>query len=106
MFSSAKRRSSAISPAAWTRSRRALYAIQGRGAETLVAERVTQAAWHMTPCVYPVSTQDRTINPDLERFMAKRMKAKPIELNASHLGIISHPRENADLILAAAGHTG
>jgi hypothetical protein len=43
---------------------------------------------------------------DLERFMAKRMKAKTIELDASHLGIISHPREIADLILAAAGHTG
>jgi hypothetical protein len=85
---------------------RGLYAVQGRGAETLFAERVTQAAWHTKPCFYQVSTQDGTINPDLERFMAKRMKAKTIELDASHLGIISHPREIADLILAAAGHTG
>jgi hypothetical protein len=84
---------------------RALYAVQGRGAETLFAERVAQAAWHTKPCFCQVSPQDRTINPDLERFMAKRMKAKTVELNASHLGIISHPREIADLILAAAGHT-
>jgi pimeloyl-ACP methyl ester carboxylesterase len=85
---------------------RALYAVQGPGAETLFAERVTHAAWHTKPCFYQVSTQDRTINPDLERFMAKRMKARTIELEASHLGIISHPREIADLILEAAGHTG
>jgi hypothetical protein len=38
--------------------------------------------------------------------MAKRMNARTIELEASHLGIISHPREIADLILEAAGHTG
>ncbi len=81
----------------------ALYAVQGRGAEVLFGERVTQAAWRSKPCFYQVSTQDRTIDPDLERFMAKRMKAKIIELEASHLGIVSHPREVANLILEAAG---
>jgi pimeloyl-ACP methyl ester carboxylesterase len=84
---------------------RALYAVQGRAKETIFGERVTQAAWHTKPCFYQVSTKDRTINPDLERFMAKRMKAKTIELEASHLGIISHPSEIANLILEAAGHT-
>ncbi|HEX9212354.1 MAG TPA: alpha/beta hydrolase, partial [Bradyrhizobium sp.] len=39
-----------------------------------------------------------------QRFMAKRMKAKTIEIESSHLGIISHPREIANLILEAAGH--
>jgi pimeloyl-ACP methyl ester carboxylesterase len=82
---------------------RALYAVQGRAAESLLAERVTQAAWHAKPCYYQVSTQDRTINPDLQRFMAKRMNAKTIEIEASHLGIVSHPREVANLILEAAG---
>jgi pimeloyl-ACP methyl ester carboxylesterase len=82
---------------------RALYAVQGRAAESIFGDRVTQAAWRLKPCFYQVSTKDRTINPDLERFMAKRMKAKTIELEASHLGIISHPREIADLILEAAG---
>ncbi len=56
------------------------------------------------PCFYQVSSKDRTINPDLQRFMAKRMKAKTIEIESSHLGIISHPREIANLILEAAGH--
>src|ERR1700733_11206483 len=65
--------------------------------------RVTQAAWRTKPTIYQVSTKDRTINPGLERFMAKRMKATTIELEASHLGIISHSREIANLILQAAG---
>jgi NAD(P)-dependent dehydrogenase (short-subunit alcohol dehydrogenase family) len=43
------------------------------------------AAWRSKPSYYAVSTEDRTINPDLERFMAKRMGAKTIEVNASHL---------------------
>ena len=45
---------------------------------------------------------DRTINPDLERFMAKRMKARTIELDASHVSLISKPREVAELIMAAS----
>lgn len=83
---------------------RGLYAVQGPGAEAIFNDRVTQAAWRAKPCFYQVSTKDRTIDPNLERFMAKRMKARTIELEASHLGIISHPREIADLILEAAGH--
>jgi pimeloyl-ACP methyl ester carboxylesterase len=82
---------------------RALYAVQGRCTETIFNDRVTQAAWRTKPCFYQVSTKDRTINPDLERFMAKRMKAKTIALPTSHLGIISHPKAIADLILEAAG---
>jgi hypothetical protein len=48
-----------------------------------------------------VSTEDRTINPDLERFMAKRMGAQTIEINASHLALISQPDAIANLILEA-----
>ena len=44
-----------------------------------------------------------TINPDLERFMAKRMGAKTIEVKASHLSLISQPDEITRLILEAAG---
>ncbi len=55
------------------------------------------------PSYYAVSTEDRTINPDLERFMAKRMGAKTIEVKASHLSLISQPDEVTQLILEAAG---
>ena len=46
------------------------------------------------------------ISPELERFMADRMKAKTIEVKASHLSLISHPDEITNLILSAAGHSG
>jgi hypothetical protein len=52
------------------------------------------------------STEDRTINPDLERFMAKRMGAKTVEVKAGHLSLITHPDEITALILEAASGPG
>jgi pimeloyl-ACP methyl ester carboxylesterase len=80
---------------------RALYAVQGRIADTLFASRTTVAAWHNKPTWYAVSTQDRTTNPDLERFLAKRMGAHTIELKSSHLSLVSHSAEIAQLIIDA-----
>jgi pimeloyl-ACP methyl ester carboxylesterase len=82
---------------------RALYAVQGRGADALATARTTKAAWRVKPTFYQVSTKDRTINPELERFLAKRMNATTIELASSHVSLLSHPRQIADLILRAAG---
>jgi pimeloyl-ACP methyl ester carboxylesterase len=79
-----------------------LYAVQQPFHKALLAGRTTNAAWRSKPSFYAVSTEDRTINPDLERFMAKRMGAKTIEVKASHLALISHPEEIAGLILEAA----
>jgi pimeloyl-ACP methyl ester carboxylesterase len=83
---------------------RALYAVQGRGADALPNSKTTTAAWKLKPAWYQVSTADRTINPELERFLAKRMNATTIELDSSHVSLVSHPKEIADLILLAAGH--
>ncbi len=80
-----------------------LYAVQEPAAASLFGERTTAAAWHSKPSWYAVSELDQTINPDLERFLAKRMNATTVELNAGHLSLVSHPKEIADLILAAAG---
>jgi hypothetical protein len=77
-----------------------------RGAGVLklsLSGKTTHAAWRSKPSYYAVSTEDRTINPDLERFMAKRMGAKTIEVKSSHLSLISHPDEITHLILEAAG---
>jgi pimeloyl-ACP methyl ester carboxylesterase len=82
---------------------RALYAVQGRGADALPNTKTTTAAWRDKPTWYQVSTEDRTIDPELERFLAKRMKATTIELDSSHVSLVSHPKEIADLILLAAG---
>ncbi|HEY1928549.1 MAG TPA: alpha/beta hydrolase [Caulobacteraceae bacterium] len=81
----------------------ALYAVQEPFHRALLTGKTTQAAWRSKPSFYAVSTEDRTINPDLERFMAKRMGAKTVEIKSSHLSLISHPQEVTDLILAAAG---
>jgi len=80
-----------------------LYAMQEPFQKALLTGKTTQAAWRSKPSFYAVSTEDRTINPDLERFMAKRMGAKTIEVKASHLSLISHPDEITRLILEAAG---
>ncbi len=80
-----------------------LYAVQEPFQKALLAGKTTHAAWRTKPSFYAVSTEDRTINPDLERFMAKRMGAKTIEVKASHLSLISHPDEITRLILEASG---
>jgi pimeloyl-ACP methyl ester carboxylesterase len=81
-----------------------LYAVQAPIAATLFPSAHTSiAAWRRKPSWYAVSTHDRTIDPNLERFMATRMKATTIEVAAGHLSLVSHPREIATLILAAAG---
>jgi pimeloyl-ACP methyl ester carboxylesterase len=82
---------------------KALYAVQEPFQKALLTGKTTQAAWRSKPSFYAVSTEDRTINPDLERFMAKRMGAKTIEVQASHLSLISQPHEITQLILEAAG---
>lgn len=82
---------------------RELFAVQAANSVALPATtRTTVAAWRSRPSWYAVSKQDRTIDPDLERFMAKRMKATTIEIDAGHLSLVSHPQEVSDLILTAA----
>jgi pimeloyl-ACP methyl ester carboxylesterase len=80
---------------------RVLYAVQQPFHKALLTGKTTHAAWRTKPSYYAVSREDRTINPDLERFMAKRMGATTIEVKASHLALISHPQEIAKLILQA-----
>jgi pimeloyl-ACP methyl ester carboxylesterase len=80
-----------------------LYAEQQPTAAALFSDKTDVAAWHDKPSFYAVSKQDETIAPELERFLAQRMKATTIELDAGHLSLVSKPRQIADLILEAAG---
>jgi len=79
------------------------YAVQQPMGKAITMAKTTVAAWHDKPTWYAVSTLDRTINPDFERFMAKRMNAHTVEIKASHVSLLSHPKEVANLILEAAG---
>jgi pimeloyl-ACP methyl ester carboxylesterase len=78
-----------------------LYAVQGRVSAGLFGEPTTAAAWRSTPSWYAVSTKDRTISPQLQRFLAGRMRATTTEIDAGHLAMITHPDEVARLVLTA-----
>jgi pimeloyl-ACP methyl ester carboxylesterase len=81
---------------------RELFAVQQLNVATLSPNaRTTVAAWRTKPSWYAVSKQDRTIDPDLERFMAKRMTATTIELDSGHLSLVSHAPEVSGLIMKA-----
>lgn len=82
---------------------RVLHSVQMPFRRALLSGRPATAAWRAKPSYYAISTKDRTINPDLQRFMAKRMGAQSIELDASHLSLISQPDAVAGLIAKAAG---
>jgi pimeloyl-ACP methyl ester carboxylesterase len=71
----------------------------------IFGQSVPTAAWRTIPSWYLVAQQDRSINPDLERFYAKRMNATTSELKSSHLPLLSHPRKVAALIEEAASAT-
>jgi pimeloyl-ACP methyl ester carboxylesterase len=64
---------------------------------------ITTAAWRTKPSWMLVAGSDRTINPDLERWYAKRAGSHTVEVaGASHCVYLSHPKEVADVIESAA----
>jgi pimeloyl-ACP methyl ester carboxylesterase len=66
---------------------------------------ITTAAWRTKPSWMLVAGSDRTINPELERWYAKRAKSHTIEVaGASHSVYVSHPKEVAALIEEATSH--
>lgn len=68
---------------------------------------ITTPAWRKKPSWMVVAEKDRTINPDLERWYAKRAKSQVVEVaGASHVVYISHPKEVAAVIEQAASHAG
>jgi pimeloyl-ACP methyl ester carboxylesterase len=63
---------------------------------------ITAPAWKTKPSYGIVATQDRMINPDLERSMYKRAGAKVTEIKGSHAIFFSQPRAVANVIEQAA----
>jgi pimeloyl-ACP methyl ester carboxylesterase len=63
---------------------------------------ITDAAWRHKPSWYVVAENDRMINPDYERFAAKRMGATTLALPTSHVPMLSKPDEVAAFIAEAA----
>src|SRR5258705_54265 len=63
---------------------------------------VVAPAWKTVPSWYVLGTQDRAINPELERFMAKRMNAHVTEVPTGHLSYIARPQDVARVIESAS----
>jgi pimeloyl-ACP methyl ester carboxylesterase len=81
---------------------RVVWATQGVPAANLFDQKVAGAAWRSKPSWYIVAKNDRTVHPDLERFVAKRMGATTYEADSSHVPMLSTPGLVIDVIRAAA----
>jgi pimeloyl-ACP methyl ester carboxylesterase len=84
---------------------RVLWAAQGPTNAAVFGTPISSAAWKTKPSWFVVAEQDRAIPPALEKAEAERMKATTINVAASHLVMISHPKEVADLIEKASSAT-
>ena len=69
---------------------------------TVFDATVTGAAWKRIPSWYIVGIDDHAINPDFERFLAKRMGAQTTEVKSSHVPFLSHPAMVVKVIEEAA----
>ena len=79
-----------------------VWATQGVPKPDLFDAKVGGTAWKSKPSWYIVGKQDRTVHPDLERAMAKRMGATTYELESSHVPMLSQPERVIEVIRAAA----
>jgi pimeloyl-ACP methyl ester carboxylesterase len=82
--------------------KRLVLATQGVPKPDLFEAKVGGTAWKSKPSWYIVGKQDRTVHPDLERAMAKRMGATTSELDSSHVPMLSRPDLVLDVLRSAA----
>ena len=83
-----------------------LYAVQQPLASSAFTDVMGVPAWKSQPSWYLVAENDEAIPPDAERMFATRMGATTVEVPASHVAMVSHPAEVADLVEKAADSVG
>jgi pimeloyl-ACP methyl ester carboxylesterase len=79
-----------------------VWATQGVPDADLFNQKLPGTAWRTKPSWYVVANNDRTVNPELERFVAKRMGAHTYDVDSSHVAMLSHPDFVLDVIRDAA----
>jgi pimeloyl-ACP methyl ester carboxylesterase len=79
-----------------------VWAAQGVPAVDLFSHKIKGAAWKTKPSWYIVAKNDRTVPPEMERFVAKRMGATTTEVESSHVVMLSKPSVVIDVIKSAA----
>jgi pimeloyl-ACP methyl ester carboxylesterase len=102
LFLSMKAVNEHFAPDTSPEERKLIYATQVPLAASAGDEKVYSPAWKTKPSWFIVAAQDRVINPDLERFKAKLIKATTIELTSSHVPMISQPDKVTEFIIGAA----
>jgi pimeloyl-ACP methyl ester carboxylesterase len=85
---------------------RVMYAAQQPLASSAFTDVMGVAAWKSLPSWYLVALNDEAIPPDAERQFAERMGAITLEVPSSHVAMVSHPAEVAELIEKAAASVG
>ena len=71
-------------------------------AADLFSRNAPGTAWKSKPSWYIVANNDRTVQPDLQRFLAKRMGATTHAVDSSHVAMLSHPGLVIDVVHGAA----
>jgi pimeloyl-ACP methyl ester carboxylesterase len=71
-------------------------------AADLFNQKLDGTAWRSRPSWYIVANKDRTVQPELQRFVAKRMGATTFEIHSSHVPMLSNPGLVIDVIRSAA----
>jgi len=79
-----------------------VYATQAVPVPDLFTQKVEGTAWKTKPSWYVVAANDRTVHPELQRFVAKRMGASTFETDSSHVPMLSQPDFVLDVIRKAA----
>jgi pimeloyl-ACP methyl ester carboxylesterase len=79
-----------------------VWAAQGVPAADLFNQKLDGTAWRTKPSWYIVANNDRTVQPDLERFVAKRMGAHTYDVDSSHVAMLAQPDFVLDVIRTAA----
>jgi pimeloyl-ACP methyl ester carboxylesterase len=79
-----------------------VWATQGVPAADLFNQKLDGTAWRTKPSWYVVANNDRTVQPDLERFVAKRMGAHTYDADSSHVAMLAQPDFVLNVIRTAA----
>ena len=78
-----------------------IFCVQQPASENVFKGVTSHVAWKQKPSWYVVAADDHTINPDLERLMAERAKAKTTVVKSPHVAMIAQPKEVLAVILDA-----
>jgi len=81
---------------------RVMHAVQQALAGSAFTDVMGDPAWKSLPSWYLIAGNDEAIPPQAERQFATRMGAVTVEVPSSHVAMVSHPGEVADLIRTAA----